>query len=491
MLKPKEGSVLPDVALYAALIVVAYELFVALSGYADIVDKALHFTFPITYGEGPVLDQVLRLARAEHIYHTDIITPPYTLTSSTPLFQLLQVPFIQTGALRFWYGRVIAIVCAVIAAILIAGIVYSLTKDWIASALGGAVLFCFPHIVFGSVINQPDTLALALSLSAMVLLVRWPTKLPAIALAALLCAAAIYTSPRYFIGVPLGGFLWLWRSQARRQAVIWLGLVVAICTTAFVILNAYTAGGFSLHVVLFNTLEWHPINFVDYMLNTSLRAGYLLIGCALILVVERLGEPQPIWRLASSYGLAAFCSAFTVMRADGSLNDLYEVVAACALIAGGAVAWLGKNNRWLKAAAIVALAVQIGSLNTWVNEQYLPLFKNKVENVRDTVQLAKIVRDANGHVLADEFMGLLPLDNQPLQFQPAEFKRLGEAGLWDEAPLIARIERQEFKAILLYESSAARTISVRWSPAIRKAIYAHYQQQALLADTLVYVPKNK
>ena len=54
-----------------------------------------------------------------------------------------------------------------------------------------------------------------------------------------------------------------------------------------------------------------------------------------------------------------------------------------------------------------------------------------------------------------------------------------------------RIGRQVFKAILLYESSAARTISVRWSPAIRKAIYAHYQQQALLADTLVYVPKNK
>ena len=63
--------------------------------------------------------------------------------------------------------------------------------------------------------------------------------------------------------------------------------------------------------------------------------------------------------------------------------------------------------------------------------------------------------------------------------------------MWSDAALIAQIERQEFKVILLYESSAARTISVRWTPALRKAIYAHYDKQQLLADTLVYMSKLK
>ena len=489
MPKEKQASVLPDVVFYASLILVTYELAVALIAYFNIADKALHFPFPLTYGEGPLLDQVLRLARLQHIYHADIQTPPYTLTATAPLFQLLQVPFMPAGAPTFWVGRVLSIISLIISALLISGIVYSLTKDWMAAAIGGGALFSFPHLVFGSVVNQPDTLALALSLGALLLLVCWPKRTPVIVSAALLCAAAIYTHQRYFIALPLGGFLWLWRSQARQQAVIWVALVSAISVVGFVLLNAFTAGGLLVHLVAFNTLTVHFVNFLDTMLNIGIHSGYVLIGGALLLIVERLEQPQPVWRLVSSYGVAAFISALTVTRANGSLSDLYEVVAAIALMAGAAIAWLGSNSRWLKMFGIVVVALQIGSLSAWSTAQYLPLFLTKTDNVRETVQLAEIVKAANGAVLADEFMGLLPINNQPILFQPFEYKQFSEAGVWNDAALIAQIERQEFKVILLYESSAARTISVRWTPALRKAIYAHYDKQQLLADTLVYVPK--
>ena len=257
MPKEKQASVLPDVALYAALILVTYELAVALIAYVNIADKALHFPFPLTYGEGPLLDQVLRLARFEHIYHGDIQTPPYTLTATAPLFQLLQVAFMSASAPTFWVGRVFSIVSLIISALLIGGIVYSLTKDWMAAVISGGALCCFPHLVFGSVVNQPDTLALALSLGALLLLARWPKRTPLIALAALLCAAAIYTHQRYFIAVPLGGFIWLWRSQARQQAVIWVALVSVVSVVGFVLLNAFTAGGLLVHLVVFNALTFH------------------------------------------------------------------------------------------------------------------------------------------------------------------------------------------------------------------------------------------
>jgi hypothetical protein len=158
---------------------------------------------------------------------------------------------------------------------------------------------------------------------------------------------------------------------------------------------------------------------------------------------------------------------------------------------GAAIAWLGQNNHWLKVAGLAVVALQMGSLNAWSEAQFLPPFLNKADNARETVQMAQIVTDANGAVLADEFMGLLPLNNQPIRFQPFEYNQLQQAGLWDEAALIGQIERREFKVILLYETSAARAITLRWSPALRKAIYAHYDKRALLADTLVYVPKPK
>jgi hypothetical protein len=408
-----------------------------------------------------------------------------------PLFQLLQTPFVQGAAPTFWVGRVISIISLLLSAVLIGCIIGSLSKDWMAAAISGAVLFCFPHLAFGSVVNQPDTLALALSLGAVLLLVRWPTRTPAIAVAALVCAAAVFAHQRYLIAVPLGGFLWLWRSGARQQAGVWMALVSALCVLGFVALNAFTAGGALVHLVGYNTLSFRLISFIDTMLNLSIHAGFVLIGGLLLLIVERLEQPHPMWRLVSSYGFAALISALTVARPGGSLNDLYEAVAAIALLVGASIAWVGFNHRWLKIAGIAVVALQAGSLNAWGEAQYLPPYLGKVNNVRETVQLAQITKEANGSVLADEFMGLLPLNNQPIRFQPFEYNQLQQAGWWNEAALIGQIERREFKLILLYETSEGRAISIRWSPALRKAIYAHYDKQQLLADVLVYVPKSR
>jgi hypothetical protein len=289
MLREKQASVLPDVALYAALILVAHELAMALIGYVNLADKALNFPFPLAYNEGPVLDQILRLARDENIYRADLQTPPYTLTSTTPLFQFLQVPFIRADIPTFWYGRMFSIISLLLSAVLIGFVIRSLAKDCIAAVVGGSALLCFPHLAFGSILNQPDMLALALSLGALLLLVCAQTRrlprLPTLMLAALLCAVAICTHPRYFVAVPLGGLLWLWRSGARRQAVIWIGLVVTISALLLVSLNAITGGGFWAHVVAYNTLSFNFINFTDTMLNLLIRAAYVLIGAGLLMLV--------------------------------------------------------------------------------------------------------------------------------------------------------------------------------------------------------------
>jgi hypothetical protein len=54
-------------------------------------------------------------------------------------------------------------------------------------------------------------------------------------------------------------------------------------------------------------------------------------------------------------------------------------------------------------------------------------------------EMALWVKEADGPVLADEFMGLIPLSGKTLAFQPFEFKQLVAGGLWDEAPFINEI----------------------------------------------------
>jgi hypothetical protein len=56
--------------------------------------KGITFPYPLDHGEGPLLDQAMRLARFENIYRRDLTLPPYTLANYPPLFPLAQAPFV-------------------------------------------------------------------------------------------------------------------------------------------------------------------------------------------------------------------------------------------------------------------------------------------------------------------------------------------------------------------------------------------------------------
>jgi hypothetical protein len=125
----------------------------------------------------------------------------------------------------------------------------------------------------------------------------------------------------------------------------------------------------------------------------------------------------------------------------------------------------------------------------WSRQDYIPALMNKVADTRKIEQLAEYVRGAQEPILADEYMGLIPLAGRRLYFQPYEYKQLQAANLWSEAPLVDSIERQEFSVILLYEPPDRSAISTRWTEEVRHTIYAHYRLEDTLARTFVYRPK--
>ena len=155
---------LPWIIFILALLLLLARLSISLFEYARLAGAALVFPFPLDYGEGPMLDQTLRLAQFENIYRNSFDSPPYTVSNYPPLFQLIQVPLAWIVGPAFWYGRLISILSAVSAAGLIALILHTLTRDRIAAATGGLTLLAFPYLLQGSVLNRVDALALALSL---------------------------------------------------------------------------------------------------------------------------------------------------------------------------------------------------------------------------------------------------------------------------------------------------------------------------------------
>lgn len=480
----------PRIIFILALLLLLARLGIALVEYARLAGAALAFPFPLDYSEGPILDQTLRLARFETIYRNSFDSPPYTVSNYPPLFQLIQVPLAWIVGPAFWYGRLISILSAVTAAGLIGLILHALTGDRIAAAIGGLTLLAFPYLLQAAILNRVDALALALSLGGLYAAVRWPSHRQGSWLAGLLFTAAVFTNLRYALAAPLTAFVWLWQLEHRRQALRLAGIVVGSCVVLFLSLNLVTQGGFYLNTVLANLTSFSWYTVTGYLINLYLHAGYLVIGSLIFIGIERLGEATRSWPLVMPYCLGAALMILTAGTANSSAIDLFEAVVALCLASGAFIAWAGENY-WSKALLVFVLAVQMNVLIDWSRQDYIPAIMNKAADTREVEQLAEFVQEAEGPILADEYMGLIPLAGRRLYFQPFEYKQLQAVNLWSEAELIAAIQREEFSIILLsLPRHWSAAITSRWSPALRGNIYAHYRWERTLAETLIYLPEK-
>src|SRR5690606_24463018 len=82
---------------------------------------------PLSYGEGPIIDQAVRLARFEHIYRFDLSKPPYVIANYPPVYHFLQLPFLWIFGPTFIIGRILSVTAVFGTAWLLAVLVKRLT----------------------------------------------------------------------------------------------------------------------------------------------------------------------------------------------------------------------------------------------------------------------------------------------------------------------------------------------------------------------------
>ena len=479
---------LSSIVLVAAGLILAGNLGQAVVEYARYAGRALQFPYPLEYGEGVILDQALRLAGGEAIYRTTIATPPFTVTNTPPLYDLLLAPLTHLFGPAYWYGRGISVLCLVLTALALGLTLHHLTHNWLAAAAGGLLVFAIPYLFYWSLLTEVDTLALALSWAALYALVRWPERRAALAAAGLLMTAAIYTRQTFALAAPLAALAWLWGARGRRTAAAWLAGVAGASLALFLATNALTRGGFYLNLVTYNANRWSYPQVMGALIEFSLNGFILVLIAIMFFILERLDSPTRTWPLALPYTLGAILITLLVGKTGASEGGMLELSAAFCLASGAAIAWI--KNDWVKAALLVLLAVQVGSLNHWTASEYQVKFDEKFDAQPDIAQLASIVSQSSQPVLVDEFIGLLPLEGKRIYYQPFEFSQLTQAGLWNPAPLIASLAAHQFSALLIYFPSDVQVTQSRWPAAVYAACWNNYDNTANLASTLVLFPKK-
>ena len=490
----------PRLLLAAAVFFLLIPLASSLATFAWHDWTVITFPYSIDYGEGPILDQVVRLAHFETIYPTDLSHAPFSVGNYPPLFQLLQAPFSWIFGPALWYGRAMAALAVLASAIFIGLTLYNLTGSRLASGVGGLALLAIPYILHWSAFNRVDSLALGLSWAALFTITRWPDRRKGIVIGAVLLSAAVYTKQSFGLAAPMAAFLWLlsrpaaptsggWELKFNRRAFELAGWTAAICLGLFLLLDLLTWGGFFFHIIQANVnpFVWRTVENYFREIRQNMALILILGGLLIFSGLWKRGRTSAWW-LVAPYSIGAMAAAITIGKDGSNVNYLFEFSAALAMAAGAAIAWPAK--RWyLQTLVILVLAVQFGQMVSWTQQTFVPRVMDRIKQAHEVEQLALRVKQTSGEVLSDEYMSLVVTAGKRLPFQPFEFKMLSDGGIWDQQPFLESIARKEYALIVLYDPKGWDSRHARWTKQELNAIEAFYQSDGKLTDTTLYVPK--
>jgi hypothetical protein len=504
------NALLAKVSEKSAAIILLMVLLVAVGIFFIYTNWAVLHPYPLDYGEAPLVDQALRLVAGENIYRPDLSSPPYTISNYPPLYVFSLMPFVELFEPSFLVGRAISVASALASATFLSLIIYSQTKDRLATVTTGLFLLANPYVTHWSGLLRIDMLALAFSTAALYLLIKQPLSQRRMIAGALLLVAAIYTRQSYALAAPLAAFVGMWFQSTSqephtstllgrthlfslkvtpgRRRAIELALMVGVMVLfTFLLLNTITQGGFYFNVVTANVnefdmeqLEWHMNKLRE------LTPVLLAFSGAFLLLAHR---KLRFWPFLASYLIGAFLSSLTIGKIGSNVNYFLEFSAAISLVAGATLAWTNKH-RWLRAILLVLLSLQVGLFIQTTTDEYMDQLLERRGFLNELGELENLVAGVEGAVLADEYMGLITLQRQPLYIQPFEATQLANSGLWDQMPFVQSINNKEFPLVLIHHFPDFPVYEQRWTPEMLSAIEKRYTLSHTLADTFVYRPRG-
>ncbi|NUM45434.1 MAG: exo-alpha-sialidase [Anaerolineales bacterium] len=486
--------------------------FLVASGIIFILHSGLSIAhpYPLDYGEAPLVDQAMRMAKGENIYRATLDTPPYTIANYPPLYIVSLIPFLNTFASPFHMARAVSVVATLLSALFIGLTVYTFTPSYrlhpegsteptnqqtnkkppqTLPALVAALFFlASPYVTQWAGRARIDSLALAFATAALYVMARWPKSRWGWIGGGLLLVAAAYTRQSYALAAPLAGFVWLF-TQDKRKAIGLALLVGGLGAALFFLLNTLTDGGFYYNIITANVNEfgWDRLkNSLTDLWNLSYII--LLLGALFLLLGWRA---QKSWPLIALFFVGASLSALTIGKIGSNINYYLELAAAFALLAGITLVW-SQAHPWRYVAITLLLAVQMGLLlenSMRTNVDFI--LASRLADTTALKLLEQEVKDTDAPILADEYMGLLTINDRPLYLQPFEVTQLANAGMWNEQPLLDELAAQKFGAVFIHHFDTYALQKERWTPGMLAAIETYYRPVKTLAGTVIYIPRGE
>ena len=452
--------------------------------------RTTSYPHALDYGEGPLLDQAVRLAHGTSIYRVPGAEPPWTVSNYPPVYPVVEAVFAAVFGPAYWYGRLISVLSLAGSAVLVGAIVQRLTTDRFAAVVSGLLLPASAYVGYWAALARIDNLALLLSLAGLWCVLRWD-RVAALLAAVGLFALAVFTRQTYVFAAPLTAFVWL-LGRSRRRAFGLVGCLPAVIAVTGLVLNAVTDGGFWFNVVTANVNEFRWSGVLYYVQTMPLQIPVLLVAAVAYAVVA-LRHRLPSARVIGPYLIAGTLLILTTGKLGSSINYLIEFGTGLCLAVGGLLAWLRTERPRAFSIMLGALAFQ-SVYSLLVQPWWYGTTLEAMDAQASQDRLTQVITTARGPILTDQEMGQLPLDGRPIILQPFELTQLSRAGKWDQTPLVASIEQQRYAVILVYTIPEYPLEQDRWTAemlaAIDRAYIAGPRIGTKSGGSVVYTPRR-
>ena len=500
----------------------AWAVYARLDFFRNSVDQRLGYPFFQPGSEGLILSEAAIIRAGGSIYTPfradSFISAPYP-----PLYYYLTAWFWPGSGSVFEGGRIISLVSALAAAILVAILVYlaipagSYSK-WhkaaviIISGLAGLLFLTLPAVTVWAARVRADMLMTALQLAGLVLValaVRTGRGWPAF-LAILPFALAFYTKQTALAG-PFAALVYLaWLNGRRwRVTLAWAAGLALATGLPFLLLNLATGGELYRRLFKYHNLPWLYRNFETYFtLFYQENFALLMLSGALIVfglvcliktpgsklknrgLVEFRVSSLLLLYLVASLGLLL---GLGVAGADHNhfLPAEAATCAAAGILAGRAVLWPG-GWRWLALVAIMGLWVQASYFSVPATRYEIELRPRDPDYQRQMSRIIAYAAARPGPILTSEagFFVLTGKTNQADYYNDLfTLAALNQQGLYSQEGLLERIRRKEFVMVLaegdLFSDQVRPDV---WTPELRAALETNYYRK--FSDVwFIYEPK--
>lgn len=266
--------------------------------------------------ESPAVATIEAFRNGTNVYHKSFYgAPPFGLDMYAPLYHYVVSLFPASADNPFLAGRIVALVCMVLAGMLLLWVAPGRAR--VAGLMAAGLFLIFWPVTQNAALVRVDSMALMFSGAAVVLIARHPASTAAVVGSAFLCLLAL-AAKQSFIAAPVACFLFLLHRQAR-PAVTFAATYGALAMVFLAGGEIVSGGGFlfsltsgAKHPNTLNELWVRFLNLRGQPLSV-VWAVVSLAGSAIVVAKKR-------YRIASPFPMYAATSWLVFLGTAGKMG---------------------------------------------------------------------------------------------------------------------------------------------------------------------------